>query len=129
MSTSTIFCVDCEALGLCVRVKPSTTRCSDHRAAYRRWYKAHWKAQKRGAASANRPYVPPVVVVDQAVLTPGMIDRLEAVASMLRLAARDLAALRGHASLQIERPRTAVANSSVQLDELISALKRVKTTR
>ena len=119
-------CVDCWKFGQ--RIAAKGERCDAHRAAYRRWYQATWKAKKAGRASGASTYVAEQVRVDRVYVAPEVVEALAALNAELDTATRMLLLLNTStlgptATRRVIEARTKVATSSRELQDLVQTLK------
>jgi predicted DNA-binding helix-hairpin-helix protein len=118
-------CVDCWEFDQ--RIAAKGERCDAHRAAYRRWYQANWKAKKDGRASGQSAYVAERVRVDRVYVSPDVVMALEQLNRELDIATRMLShnipGLTQEAMRRVVAARTRVATSSTELEGLVRRLK------
>ncbi|GAA3817019.1 hypothetical protein [Cellulomonas soli] len=106
------------------------SRCRLHRDAYRRFYKSQWKARKAGSPSAEQPYVPEPVYVEQIAVTPEVVEILAAISRDLdfvtRKLSQDLQHYRGDNIKHVRDARAKAASSSEQLSTLVDVMRGAK---
>ncbi|MCG7284731.1 hypothetical protein MHY85_01935 [Cellulomonas sp. ACRRI] len=127
MSTSvpSNICVDCWKFGH--RIAAKGERCDAHRAAYRRWYQATWKAKKAGRASGASNYVAEQVRVDRVYVAPEVLEAMVRLNGELDTATRmllllDTSQLDPTSKRRVLEARTKVATSSKELEDLVEKL-------